>query len=215
VPLESVCLCHFPIRDPLQYAAKIAIGYLKYAAMAERPRGWGFHYLEPFQALLAGGQQALEQRMSADSLSYSLLKEPLSGEPSQPREAPLRYLGGALKHAPPRQILLSDVLLHAEALAKELATRSRIPLPEAESGRQQAAVVQSSQQLIEEKAALKVRLSKLEIELRDAHKTIQIQSRQLSSRTYRLLDRLHGRLVGAGFSPRTIANGLFWLLRIK
>jgi hypothetical protein len=215
VPLESVCLCHFPIRDPLQYAAKIAIGYLKYAAMAERPRGWGFHYLEPFQALLAGGQQALEQRMSADSLSYSLLKEPLSGEPSQPREAPLRYLGGPLKHTPPRQMLLSDVLLHAEALAKELATRSRIPLPEAESGRQQAAVVQSSQQLIEEKAALKVRLSKLEIELRDAHKTIQIQSRQLSSRTYRLLDRLHGRLVGAGFSPRAIANGLFWLLRIK
>ena len=29
------------------------------------------------------------------------------------------------------------------------------------------------------------------------------------------LDRLHGRLAKAGLSPRALANGLFWLLRIK
>src|SRR5262249_58956919 len=103
VPLESVCLCHFPVRDPLQYAGKIAIGYLKYAAMAERPRGWGFHYVEPFQALLAGGRAALEQRMSADSCSYSLLGEPLRGAPAQPRDAPLPYLPAPPKHFPPPQ----------------------------------------------------------------------------------------------------------------
>jgi len=216
VPLDSVRLGHFPIRDPLQYAGKIAIGYLKYAAMAERPRGWGFHYVEPFQALLAGGPQALEQRMSSDSRSYSLPGEPPDGEPSQPRDAPLRYLGGPLKHVPSRQMLLADVLHHAEALAKEVATSARAALPDTEAaGRAQVVAAQSSQQLIDEKGALKVRLSKLEIELRAARNLIQAQSQQLSSKTYRLLDRLHGRLAKAGFSPRAMADGLFWLLRIK
>jgi hypothetical protein len=157
--------------------------------------------------------------MSADSRGYSLAGELVESEPSQPRDAPLRYMGGPLNHAPSRQTLLADVLRHAEAVAKELAVgsnRSQRSTPEAElAERRQPATVQIPQQFAEEKAALKVRLSKLEIELRAAHRIIQVQSEQLSSKTYRVLDRMHGRLAKAGLSPRAIANGLFWLLRIK
>ncbi len=209
-PLDTVALCHFPVRDPVQYAGKAAIGYLKYAALAGWARDWGFQYIAPFQALLAGGMPALERRMSADSRNYSCAVEPSPSEQSDAGDAPLRYKGGPLKFAPSRLSLLSDVLRYAETLAKELTTSSRAP-PDAAKPEDVTAL----QQLSEEKTMLQVRLSKLEVELRGAHDVIEVQSRRLSSRTYRLLDRLHLRLANAGLSPRVIANGVFWLLRIK
>jgi len=268
MPLDTVQLCHFPIRDPLQYAGKIAIGYLKYAALAGWTGDWGFHYIEPFHALSDGGLQGLSRRMPADSRSYSLSKDAQSGEPPEAREQPLTYKGGPITLASSRQTLLSNVLHYAEALSKELAAGSgRQPAAAAEldlarreqaiamqssqqlaqdkavlekrlsalsnelatsssreqatavelelSRREQAIAVQGAQQLAEDKAALEKRLSKLELELLAAREVVFVQSERLSSRTYRLLDRLHGRLANAGLSPRALVNGIFWLLRIR
>jgi hypothetical protein len=254
VPLDTVRLCHFPVRDPLQYAGKIAIGYLKYSAMAGWDRGWGFHYVEPFRALLDGDLQELVQRMPADSRSYSLAKDMPRREEQRGQDLPLAYAGGPIRLTPS---LLPDVLQYAEALATALAAssgrqprceqaiavakqlaedklaleerlarlepmllaaeaREQASAVELEQSRQeQASAVLASQQLAEDKAALENRLSKLELELLAEREVVFIQSERLASRTYRLLDRVNGRLARAGLSPRAVANLVFWLLRIK
>jgi hypothetical protein len=255
-PLDTVRLCHFPVRDPLQYAGKIAVGYLKYSAMAGWDRSWGCHYVEPFQALLDGDLQGLVRRMSADSRSYSLAKDIPRREEQRGQDLPLAYAGGPITLTPARQQLLPDVLQYAEALAKALAATSgrqprceqanvakqlaedklaleerlaRLePMLRAAEAREQASAVELersrqeqasailvSQQLAEDKAALENRLSKLELELLAEREVVFIQSERLASRTYRLLDRVNGRLARAGLSPRAVANLVFWLLRIK
>jgi hypothetical protein len=121
-PLDSVSLCHFPIRSVGQYASKIAVGYLQYSAMARWSREEGFHYIEPFR-LLAGGIGQLASSMATSSRRYSMYGSGiLEGEPM---DAPLRYAGGELSLTRPREAPLASVLQCAEALAGDLADRTR------------------------------------------------------------------------------------------
>src|SRR5207244_3580004 len=44
-------LAHFPVRSAGQYQAKVALNYLQYQAMADRPSDYGWHYRKPFALL--------------------------------------------------------------------------------------------------------------------------------------------------------------------
>jgi len=169
VPLDTVHLCHFPIRDPIQYAGKIAVGYLKYAAMDDWDGHLGFQYIEPYRSLLAGSVQALEQRMHTDSCAYALSIEARESELPEARDGPLAYRGGPITSNPSRQALLPNILRYAEALSKELASSSRqqkAAVAELALSRgEYAAAVQGAQQLAGRNAALEEQLLKFELEL--------------------------------------------------
>ena len=98
-------------------------------------------------------------------------------------------------------------MLHcAEAIAKALA--------ESSIRREHAVAVERPDRIAEDNPVLQMRLSQLELELLAARRTIFLQSARLSSRTFRLIDRVHGRLAKTGLRPRAIADWLFWLLSI-
>ena len=65
-PLGAIRVCHFPVRDPLQYAAKVAIGYLQHRAQPDCAPHLGAPYVEPVQTFLAGGPQLLAERMRSE-----------------------------------------------------------------------------------------------------------------------------------------------------
>jgi glycosyltransferase involved in cell wall biosynthesis len=94
--LESINLCHFPIRSLKQYAGKIAVAHLQYLAMPNWDGITGFQYAEPFKVLLDGGLEALSARLQADSHCYAM-QDGAHCEVITPEENPLRYRGGALK----------------------------------------------------------------------------------------------------------------------
>lgn len=116
--LDSVVLCHFPIRSLQQYAAKIALGYLQYCATPHWDPRIGHHYIKPFRQL-AGGLDQVAGMMARDSRRYSLEED--APDPGAPQEAPLRYAGGALSFTPRGVNLLANILFSAEAIARERA----------------------------------------------------------------------------------------------
>jgi glycosyltransferase involved in cell wall biosynthesis len=124
-PLQSINLGHFPIRSVQQYASKIAIGYLKYLAMPDWDRHLGFHYIEPFKALLTSGLDALKERMLMDSRHYSMTNEMRHNLATVPQDEPLRYQGGALKLALSNSPSLQNILNYAEAITRDRADMSR------------------------------------------------------------------------------------------
>jgi hypothetical protein len=207
-PLQEVVLCHFPIRSVPQYAGKVAVGYLQYSATAGWDRQIGCQYIEPFRTLLTGGLYELERRMSADSRDYSRLEGALDSKVGEPQDAPLKYRGGPITLTRFREVAFLPNVLHcAEAIANALA--------ESSSRREAGIAIERGEHVADDNPVLQMRLSKLELELLAARKAVALQSERLSSRTFRLLDRVNGRLAKAGLRPRAVADWLFWLLRIK
>src|SRR5690348_8823046 len=86
--LTSLGLCHFPIRNLLQYASKVVLGYLQYPARPAWDQKYGFQFVEPFHTLIADSLDGSERRMAMDSLHYSELSQ--SSKVEEPTEAPLR-----------------------------------------------------------------------------------------------------------------------------
>lgn len=92
-PLDGA-LAHFPARSPGQTAAKVVLHRLQYLAMHDADPAWGLQYRQLFDQLLeapgafvAGFPQAWR--------AYAGV-----GAAGEERElAPLRYLGGPLRHA--------------------------------------------------------------------------------------------------------------------
>lgn len=116
--LDTISLCHYPIRSIAQYAAKIAVGYLQYAATPGWDRLSGFHYIDPFRVLARDGDE-FAAAAAAHSRHYSLSNEwPQDGPP---REAPLRYTGERLQFAASSKPILTNILFCAEAIAAEAA----------------------------------------------------------------------------------------------
>jgi hypothetical protein len=115
--LDGVRLCHFPIRTMSQYAGKIAVGYLQYAALSHWDRQIGFHYIEPFR-LLKEQPDEFYQTLSARSLRYSLFES--DDDSSPPRDAPLDYRGGKLRFSSQRSSPVSHILSYAETVARKL-----------------------------------------------------------------------------------------------
>jgi hypothetical protein len=120
--LDGVRLCHFPVRTKSQFAGKIAVGYLQYAAMPDWDRRDGFHYIESYRLLKENPEQ-FYQNLPVQSRRYSLY--PTDPDPGQPTDDPLRYRGGDLLHGTERRSELSTALDHAEAVATRLADVSR------------------------------------------------------------------------------------------
>jgi len=199
VPLTTVSLCHFPIRDPLQYAGKIAVGYLKYAAIPQWTGELGFHYVDPYRSLLAGGVETLKQRMPADSRRYSRDDPAGDGDgDGGAQDRPCDYRGGPLTLTPSPQPLLSNVLSYTEALARALADgATRLEAATGAAARRElaAAVVQND--------ALEQRVAELRRELSAVRRQL------LSSRVNRLLNRF-----GPANLSRAIARRMVRLLRL-
>jgi glycosyltransferase involved in cell wall biosynthesis len=120
--LDEVRLCHFPIRSKAQFAGKVAIGYLQYAAMSDWDRHDGFHYIESFRLLKQQPEQ-FYRNLPDQSRRYSLY--PTDPDPGHPVDGPLRYRGGDLLHVFEQRSGLSIALDHAEAVATRLAAVSR------------------------------------------------------------------------------------------
>jgi hypothetical protein len=167
-PLDTVRLCHYPIRSPAQYAGKIAVGYLKYAAWPEWDRRLGFHYIAPYQALLAGGMEALERRMSSDSRTYSAPGERDLSE-GEAQDLPLDYRGGPLTLPFTVETPLQNVLRYSQALAGELVARTKEAKGGAESLErlkgELAAALDASRQLAAREGALEAQRTDLAREL--------------------------------------------------
>jgi hypothetical protein len=180
-PLDTVRLCHYPIRSPAQYAGKIAVGYLKYAAWPEWDRQLGSHYIAPYQALLAGGLEALEPRMNADSRAYSAPGARMQGE-DEALDLPLDYRGGPLTLPFTVETPLQNVLRYSQALAGELVARTK----EVKGGTESlerlkgelAAALDTSRQLAAREGDLEVEKADLACEVAAALGT----SRQLAAR---------------------------------
>ena len=119
--LDGVRLCHFPIRTMTQYASKIAVGYLQYAALPDWDRLIGFHYIEPFRLLKEAPDQ-FYRALPNQSRRYSLVDT--DPDPGPARDDPLRYLGGKLQFNTEPRPAFSNVLDYTEALAKKLLDTS-------------------------------------------------------------------------------------------
>jgi hypothetical protein len=120
---DRLALCHFPIRNVSQYASKVAVGYLKYAAMADRAEGQGFHYSEPF-SLLTKNLASFAEGMPAQSRRYSAPNDLVIDD--EPVRKPLRYEGGALSLTRSEDDrFVSNILLYAETLGKQLVEEIR------------------------------------------------------------------------------------------
>ncbi len=161
-------LCHYPIRSPAQYAGKIAVGYLKYAAWPEWDRQLGSHYIAPYQALLAGGLEALERRMNKDSRAYSASGERVHEE-DEAKDLPLDYRGGPLTLPFTVEMPLQNVLRYSQVLAGELVARMKEVKGGAESlerlKAELAAALDASRLLAVRESALKVERADLAREL--------------------------------------------------
>jgi len=123
--IQSIKLGHFPIRSVDQYACKIAIGYLQYVALPNWNRNIGFHYIEPFQALLEGGLEALKKRMVMDSRYYSNADGAGQKFAVVALDEPLRYRGDSLKLELPKLTLVQNLMHFAEAIARDRADTLR------------------------------------------------------------------------------------------
>ena len=119
-PIDSVRLCHFPIRSIEQYAGKIAVGYLQYAATPGWNRRAGFHYLEPYR-LLSAGLDGFTEAMERDSRRYSF--DPDWPDLGEPRNAPLDYRGGSLTSTHNPASALGSVMHCAETIAGKLVEK--------------------------------------------------------------------------------------------
>jgi hypothetical protein len=115
--LDSVRLCHFPIRSVEQYAGKIAVGFLQYMAMPEWDRQMGFHYIEPYRALTEN-PDGFADIMTVQSRRYCL--DPDESDLGEPTEAPLDYLGGPLTLTSMPAPALSNALHCATTIIEKL-----------------------------------------------------------------------------------------------
>jgi hypothetical protein len=168
-PADAVRLCHFPIRDKAQFASKIAIGYLKYAAMPEWDRQYGFHYIGPFQSMLAGGSEELERSMHVNSCTYSSSAGVIATEDHQVRDQPLAYRGGPLTVRSSRRSQDASILHHAASVAAALAEAARQQnTTSAENQRLQRAVTEAEEakrQLMAQNADLAAEVTQRTLEL--------------------------------------------------
>jgi hypothetical protein len=120
IECSGIRLCHYPIRSVAQYASKMAIGYLQYAALPGRLEEMGFQYNEPF-SLLKSGIAEFAAKMEMQSRSYSFAGS--DDIDDSPMLAPLHYVGGALEFTSNRDRFLPNVLNYAEALAAGVVAR--------------------------------------------------------------------------------------------
>jgi hypothetical protein len=224
--LSQINLCHFPIRSVPQYASKIGVGYLQYAAMAHWDRQLGWHYVQPFRDL-AAGLTPFSRTMEAEALRYSVE----TGEPvGEAVDLPLRYLGGPLTLTVGRQNPLTSLLACAEAIALERArlAEENIAL-HAEARRSREVAEASLRRAQDDLDAMKVerfamagqikragednryferRQAGLEMELVMASERLYAQAAALSSRSVRLAQRLQRPFAKAGLAAAAIGDRL-------
>jgi glycosyltransferase involved in cell wall biosynthesis len=133
-PLQTIALCHFPIRSVVQYASKIAVGYLQYLSMPDWDGRNGFQYLEPFETLLDGGVEELKSRMVEDAKYYSCVEKERRRIVAESRDDPLRYQGGAVRYPVSTSTLLQNVLHCADAIARDRARTAQLTTMSSQDG---------------------------------------------------------------------------------
>ncbi|MGA2545277.1 MAG: glycosyltransferase family 2 protein [Rectinemataceae bacterium] len=125
-PIESSILAHFPIRDAQQYASKIALRALQYAAMYEKGHGWSIHLLRHWQTLKEDPQRILDTYRD-EAMRYMVLTGDATAIKPLVLE-PVAYAGEALTVTicgKTSNRLLKDVLNYSEGLATSYATLRR------------------------------------------------------------------------------------------
>ena len=113
--LVEVSLCHFPIRSVAQCLSKTATQTLQYEAAGPRETGIGVHYREPFQRMLAGADE-LAAIMPSLSRHYGAYPPDATAEVLS--DAPLRYVGGALRYTKRDVNFLFNIVTTAHSIAQ-------------------------------------------------------------------------------------------------
>jgi glycosyltransferase involved in cell wall biosynthesis len=240
-PLQSIALCHFPVRSVVQYASKVAVGYLQYLSMPGWKGDYGFHYLEPFKTLLDGDIEALRSRMADDARYYSSFGEERHRIIAESRTDPLRYRGGAVRYMVSTSTLLQNVLHCADAIARNRAKlaqstsiarddRSCSAVLAYESSAEHevpddmvvrfhalqqhlTTVRRELERSIEDRSLLAERLAQTERALVEVNETAISRSIQIQSRTFRLSRRIADRLVRMRLRPHVLFDFLHALWR--
>ncbi len=241
-PMDEVRLGHFPIRSLQQHAAKVAIGYLKFSALPGWDRIQGFHYIAPFELLKRGGLEQLAASMTAQSRRYGLPETAqVTGEPEERpldyrggpgRGAPEgdRFLPHLLDCAQALAATVSTLSAESEAVQAALdqvpagagpAQRVAALVAQLESARRDSAQASVERaQASTDRAQASAELAQLESQLRERDaevlrllKATAVQADQLSSRSVKLLQRLHAAVGRTGVSPKAIADRLYRFMK--
>jgi hypothetical protein len=117
--LTGVHLAHLPVRDPAQFASKIAVSQLQLLAMHDGNPAWGRHIRRFYDALKADGE-----RFGALCNGAALDYAPRAGQPLHARAVhdPFPYRGGPLRFTPRTpDPPLRAVLEYSEQLARAYA----------------------------------------------------------------------------------------------
>lgn len=94
---DGLRLCHFPVRNPAQWAMKVAVGNLAHIAASPDRRGLGFHYVEPFELLRTSWPQ-FEAYFERDAVRFAV--PPSHDFHPELVLDPLPYAGGPLRYTP-------------------------------------------------------------------------------------------------------------------
>lgn len=116
--LDSAYLAHIPIRDPGQYGAKVALGYLQYLAMSEKESNWGWQYEVAYALLKSDPREFLDTYREA-ALRFSVKP----GDDFEPETIldPIPYRGGGLRYthvSPGEWRTFRSIVAYAESLAR-------------------------------------------------------------------------------------------------
>jgi hypothetical protein len=242
-PVDEIRLCHFPIRSLQQHAAKVATAYLKFAALPGWDGNQGFHNIAPFEQLRRGGLAQLAASMTERSRRYGLPdsaqvpEEPQElpldyrGGPGCGAPEGDRFLPHLLDCAQALAATASGLGAESEAVLSALGP---IAPAGAGAGQRVASLVARMEQAQREAAqadAARARAeaaraqadtarAQLESQLRDRdgelgrlRKAIAAQADQLSSRSVKLLQRVHAAVGRTGVSPKAIADRLYRFIK--
>lgn len=119
----DMALCHYPIRSLQQFVSKTVINHLRYAALPNNLRPEiGFQYRQPFDLAKGPIERLLPEIMAAmerESPVYAL--QPGGRMIGTPAERPLAYRGSPLRHSVHATSALSNIVNHAETLARRVS----------------------------------------------------------------------------------------------
>lgn len=121
--IEGIGLGHYPIRSVDQFIGKAVINYLRYVARFGAVGKVAFQYRKPLE-LIKNDPAGLAREMERASKIYGLPDGAKSE--GRPVERPLRYLGGPLKYVDSGRKALSNIVTHAEVLARRVAELERV-----------------------------------------------------------------------------------------
>jgi hypothetical protein len=120
--IHGATLAHFPVRNPEQYAWKVALRALQYAAMYEKKAGWGWELTRYWQMMKEDPQRVIDTYHEG-AIEYCV-PPGMAREENPLVQSPVSYRGGPLTASARENasgLLVRRLLGYAEGLALSYA----------------------------------------------------------------------------------------------